>query len=358
MPRLPKNIIKRGNRFYYRSREGGIDRRVSLGPNLQEAKRKALLLFAGQDRDVPPEPEDNCPTVATFSKRWLSEYIRQSRNAGGLDLAERRFKKHTLPVLGDLRLDQVTTTDLRQFRGVLEAKKLARFTVRHILSDVRCFFRYAVEVSVIAESPFRLSVMPKVPEIAPRSLTDEELAKVLAATPAEFETAVHLAVLTGLRWGELRRLQWRHVSPGDTPYLVLDRTKSGKVRRVPLIPEAVRILEQERDRSRSSFVLPKRPAKTIDFVAPMREAVGFYWTFHQLRHTFACQWLDAGGSKEALQKILGHSTITMTERYGRLSDEAVFAEARGRSLGRPANGGTVVGTLSGTVANFGNDRTS
>jgi integrase len=213
-------------------------------------------------------------------------------------------------------------------------------------------------VSVIGESPFRLSVMPKVPEVAPRSLTDEELAKVLAATPAEYETAVLLAVLTGLRWGELRRLQWRHLNPGDTPYLVLDRTKSGKVRRVPLVPEAAQLLERARDCARTSFVLPKRPTRTVDFVAPMREVVGFYWTFHQLRHTFACRWLDAGGSKEALQKILGHSTITMTERYGRLSDDAVFAEARGRSLQRPANGGTVVGTVSGTVASVTEIKTS
>jgi site-specific recombinase XerC len=52
------------------------------------------------------------------------------------------------------------------------------------------------------------------------------------------------------------------------------------------------------------------------------------WHFHRLRHTLACRWLEAGGSKEALQKILGHSTIRLTERYGALSDEAVFSEMR------------------------------
>jgi integrase len=52
------------------------------------------------------------------------------------------------------------------------------------------------------------------------------------------------------------------------------------------------------------------------------------WYFHQLRHTFACRWLERGGSKEALQRILGHSTIRLTERYGELSDDAVFGEAK------------------------------
>ena len=48
---------------------------------------------------------------------------------------------------------------------------------------------------------------------------------------------------------------------------------------------------------------------------------------HQIRHTFACQWLERAGSLAALQQILGHASITTTQRYARLTDEAVMREA-------------------------------
>ena len=44
---------------------------------------------------------------------------------------------------------------------------------------------------------------------------------------------------------------------------------------------------------------------------------------HQLRHTFAARYLEAGGTLEVLPRILGHSTIKLTECYGRLRPHAV-----------------------------------
>jgi site-specific recombinase XerD len=47
-----------------------------------------------------------------------------------------------------------------------------------------------------------------------------------------------------------------------------------------------------------------------------------------MRHTFATRWVEGGGNLAALQLALGHSSILVTQRYARLTDEHVRAEAR------------------------------
>jgi len=49
---------------------------------------------------------------------------------------------------------------------------------------------------------------------------------------------------------------------------------------------------------------------------------------HQMRHTFACQWLERGGSLAALQQVLGHAIIVTTQRSAKLMDVGAMREAR------------------------------
>ena len=67
------------------------------------------------------------------------------------------------------------------------------------------------------------------------------------------------------------------------------------------------------------------PGSFAGIVKRLSGVEGFH--VHQTRHTFACQWLERGGSLAALQQVLGHASIVTTQRYARLTDEAVMREA-------------------------------
>ena len=101
--------------------------------------------------------------------------------------------------------------------------------------------------------------------------------------------------------------------------LVVERTKSGKVRRVPIAPELLR--------GRVGRLCPFVSASS--FQRTVRRLSGVHrFHPHQMRHTFACRWLERGGSLAALQEMLGHASITTTQRYGRLADDLVAREAQ------------------------------
>jgi hypothetical protein len=101
------------------------------------------------------------------------------------------------------------------------------------------------------------------------------------------------------------------------------QTKSGKLRRVPIPCGLVK--------GHVGRLLPCKDATL--FSRRVRRLTGITrFHPHMLRHTFACRWLEKGGSLAALQQILGHASIVTTQRYARLSDEAVQREAE--RLGR------------------------
>ncbi len=93
--------------------------------------------------------------------------------------------------------------------------------------------------------------------------------------------------------------------------------------RVPLSLELVAEL-----RTRVGRLAPYAVGSPGSFAAAVRRQSGIEgFRVYQMRHTFACQWLERGGSLAALQQTLGHASIETTQRYARLTDEAVMREA-------------------------------
>lgn len=343
MARLRKHLVKRGGVYYHRAMTAGRTRWISLGTAdysdaliRWEREERRLERSAAQKRATATVSRET--TVATFAKVWVAEYVRQRRSAGNAKLVEQRLRDHLLPEVGRLYLAEVTLPAVRRLRTALDPK-LSPQSVRHVLSDFRCLLRYAVESGGLDRAPAVHRVFPKVGEQV-RRLSDEQVGEILAAAPPTHGLIIRFLLLTGLRWSEFVRLAWSQVRDLPVPHLELDRTKTGRVRRVPLGLEARAVLDalktapvgNRSGKVRRLQVSPIRSKNAAHMAQRMEAALGFRWSVHQLRHTFAARYLEAGGSVAALQEILGHRSPITTQRYSSGREALIFHEAAGMEL--------------------------
>ena len=270
------------------------------------------------------------------AERWMQVHVRTRRQARDQAMTQQRLDDYLFGYLGHMMLGQVTKDDVRSYRLWLERDgRLKPATVKHILSDLRCLLNWAVGSDLMDRSPFPRGVMPKLQERPPDRLTDEAVA-ALVELPEPYGFVCRLGLGTGLRWGELIRAQSSDVQNGA---LVVHQTKSGKVRRVPLAPELLAEV-----RVRVGRLMPFTDG--TGFSRQVRRLSGIEGFHpHQMRHTYACRMLEGQVSLAAVQQLLGHSTVVMTQRYASIGDEMVRREGGAC--------GNAVRTGSSTVARPG-----
>lgn len=314
MSRLPKGMFHRPGRGYYtRKRVAGKDRWIALGADAAEASRKLREL----NRQGPVLATR--ATVSQAAHEWVERRISVKRTPESVQKAASRVRMYLEPFMGLKLIGKVTRDDLWEYRCWLETheRQLGPGSVWHILCDARCLFRWCEDVGKLDRSPFPRGLMPKLQETPPKRLERDEV-RALVAIPEPYGFVVRFALATGLRWGELTRAQASDVD--RTGLLLVHKTKSRKVRRIPLPPEMF-----EEVRRRVGRLVPySEPGSFARMVRRLSGVQRFHP--HMMRHTFACEWVDRGGSLAALQQLMGHSSITVTQRYGRISDSMIRAE--------------------------------
>ena len=316
MPKRIRNMVRRKNRsgFYFRRKSRGKVTWIALGKDFQEACRKLRSLKNEEKRPI------HRLTVEKTAEQWLNSYVATMRTPKDQKLARRRVEMYLVPFMGHVLLHRLKREDLRAYRIYLEGLgRLSVQSVRHVLSDARTFLYWCEDSEFVERSPFPRKILPRVQERPPDRLTEEEV-QILESLREPFGFMCRLALGTGLRWGELVRLTSHDLQDGC---LVIYQTKSKKLRRIPVLSRL-----QVEIRGRVGKLIPYSPSCSGAFARMVKKLSDIqHFHAHQTRHTFACRWLEKGRSLAALQEILGHSSITTTQRYARLSHDFVKREA-------------------------------
>jgi len=212
--------------------------------------------------------------------------------------------------------------------------KLAPATINRLVAFVRTVLYEAVSREYIDRNPAaRLRMLPE-ENTRFRVISTLEERKLLEKTPSWLGKAIQVALLTGLRQGELLRLRRYDVDRERRMIHVSSETKNHHSRVVPypesMDPLLAELLPEEGRLDQFVFARPDGEAfKRCNIVNGFRKAVQAAQlhdcTFHDTRRTYASRLVNRGVSLPVIAKLLGHGATYVTERYAHVSEGALGA---------------------------------
>jgi integrase/recombinase XerD len=259
--------------------------------------------------------------------------------------------------MADHAQDPATTTqtDIESYLIHCEAQGLAQSTRARRLSAIRQFYRFAFEERLRAENPAIRIKGPGRAQRLPRTLSEDEVTRLLDAAPqfgrgkadrCRNTCLMALLYATGMRVSELVALPLS--AARGNPNMLLVRGKGGKERMVPLSPPARAALAEWlslRDAEEAVARAKGRPGSAFLFASGGKAGHltrhRFYQlikslaveahvdpdkvTPHTLRHAFATHLLAHGADLRVIQTLLGHADVATTEIYTHVLDARLQA---------------------------------
>jgi len=234
-------------------------------------------------------------------------------------------------------LQDIDILQLREWLAGLYRSGLTAVSMRRKLAALRSFFAFLVKEHLLDKNVARLLRTPKVPAKLPRVMTAEQVNNLLdsaAARPPKPNFRRDLALLEvlygcGLRVSELAGLNIEDVELEDRWLRV--RGKGRKERQVPVPTKAASMLElylrERKAAPHERAVFLNRYGKRLT-ERSIRRIVKFYGTFlagdsslhpHSFRHAYATHLLSDGADLRAIQELLGHSRLSTTQKYTKVS---------------------------------------
>lgn len=231
-----------------------------------------------------------------------------------------------------LPIEEVTRREIGRYIDHLLAKHLSPKTVTCHLQTMRLFFDYLItEEGMTLVNPIT-KVSIRLPRPLPRHLKDDQVGKFLSIITDARDRAIFMLMLRcGLRVEEVAHLTLDAVELSRSRLFVV-QGKGGKDRVVYLSNDARSALEtylsKRASKARSIFLVQKGPltGKRLS-VRGIQKRIEYYAreskmkvSCHSLRHTMATQLLNADADISTIQDLLGHTHITTTQRYCRVSN--------------------------------------
>lgn len=304
-------------------------------------RKEAEALLAKWKLAAHLEKQWDVPPSHTFDELMLN-YLADTKADKRSTERDHYSAKRLYPVFTGRTLDSLTPMDIHTYIRLRKAEQVQPATINKELHLLSSALNYATrEWGWTVNNPVSGRTLRE-PEGRVRWLSMEEAQKLIDAAEAEPKAGTYLsefiriALHTGMRRGELLGLEWSRVDfSANLIHLAGVNTKSGKRRGIPMNETARAALIK-----RAGFRATYCPASPWVFCNKEGEQIGSIrrsfntacrraglvdFHIHDLRHTCAAWLISAGVAMVEVRDLLGHASITMTERYAHLAPENVRA---------------------------------
>lgn len=309
---------------------------------------KRIYFYADTERELNRkifEYEDKCETGRTFAEvtdEWWGEALEHisPTSVRGYRVAMQAALEH----FGDIYVKDITARDISRYLAKLATLGYAKSTVKNYKIVVSRILHHALINGDIDFSPSTGVDIPRGLKQKRRTAALEE-DELTIRKAADVWLAPYLALMTGLRKGELLALQWKDVDLKKNtitvskslyyeggPHIKAPKTDSG-TRIVPILKPLREKLVERFDAMKPNpthYVLSDNGAKPLSLKRfrtlekHFRADTGVTSTLHQLRKSFATIAVKAGIDPKVLQSIMGHKNISTTYN--------IYAEVRADSI--------------------------
>lgn len=339
--------VQRSGRMAYRLRysQDGVKRHMTLGDarliTLDEARQEARARLRQLRASSDPERnllDANALSVEEFFVDQYLPYVKTYKRSWGTD--ESMIRNHILPQLGAQAMAAVRAPDIARMVQSMKEKDFAPGTINRMLVLLRYGYKLALrwKVEGLEVNPAQDLKNIKNDNKIERYLTPEQTVALMAAVresenPA-LQNIVPFLIYTGARKREALDARWADIDWQQSSWKI-PKTKSGKIRHVPLSTGALELLGRMRAWSGlkvpGSDLLFPNPRTGLPFVSiyyswdTARKQAGVpELRIHDLRHSFASFLVNAGRSLYEVQELLGHADIRTTSRYAHLKRDRLM----------------------------------
>lgn len=323
---MAKGIYKRGNVYWIRY--AGLDGKTVYESSKSSKLKDAENLLIERKHMIKEGNQPVVKKIPNITFRELAdEYMKWAER-------QRAYKqKATLinqlvGIFGNYSLRHFSTKFLEQYQTERMQKGNKPATINRHLATIKHMFTKAVDWEYVEEEA--LKRVRKVKQLEEnnrrlRYLSREECQALIASCDTHLRPLVIMAINTGMREGEIFNLRWDTHIDLKHGFILLDITKNGERREIP-INGTVRVTLQNVIRRLDIpyvFFNPEtaKPYRRVQnsFKTALRKAGIKDFRFHDLRHTFASHLVMEGVDLTTVSRLLGHKDLTMTLRYAHLS---------------------------------------